>query len=117
MSNDTDAPRGPSPEAKEAAGGMEITPTRLTALRAVRDKRVQYDAKSNSFLLDGDRVTHALRRTYGEIRRYGHITEARGDGVVATKLTPTGVIIVDDADAADAARGHADGGGEPGETP
>lgn len=113
MNDDTDAPRGPSAAAKEAAGGMEITPTRLAALRAVRDNRVQYDSTTNAFLLDGVRVTHAQRRTYGEIRRYGHIKEELGDGEVATTLTPSGIIIVSDGETPP---GHAEGGGQPGGT-
>lgn len=118
MSNDdTDAPRGPSAAAKEAADGMEITPTRLTALRAVRDKRVQYDAKTNAFHLDGQRVTRSVRRTYGEIRRRGLIKQARGEGLVAVVLTSSGTVIVDDADAAEAEASHAEPGEQSGGNP
>lgn len=113
MNEDTDAPRAPSAAAKEAAGGMEITPTRLAALRAVRDKRVQYDSATNSFLLDGVRVRSSQRRTYGEIRRFGHIKEALGDGVVQTTLTPSGTIIVYDGQTPP---GHAESGGQSGGT-
>lgn len=103
MSTDnTDARRGPSRDAKAAAGGMEITEARVAALRAVRDQRVTYDADQGLFFVDGKQMVRSERRTYGEIRRFGHVVEARGTGVVDMKLTATGEIIVDDADKADA---------------
>ena len=73
---------------------MDITEARRAALEAVRDNRVQYDQVTAGWLVDGVVMQQSQRRTYGELRRGALITEARGDGIVAVRLSSAGEAVV-----------------------